>query len=83
MALWFQIRTQSSAPAHASWAKQIASVSLYVAAIPAAYYRPAASLVLIGIVAAIWLLPPKAGAAAEGETRKSAKDSATPQAENR
>jgi hypothetical protein len=24
-----------------------------------AYYRPAASLVLIGIVAVLWLLPPK------------------------
>jgi uncharacterized membrane protein len=59
MALWAQIRKQSAAPAHASWGKQIASVSLYLAAIPAAYYRPAASLVLIAIVAALWLLPPK------------------------
>jgi hypothetical protein len=32
---------------------------LYLTAIPAAYYRPAASLVLIGIVAILWLLPPK------------------------
>ena len=61
MALWFQIRLQSSAPAHASWSKQIASVSLYLLAIPTAYYRPAASLALIAIVAVIWLLPPKAG----------------------
>ena len=83
MALWFQIRTQSSAPAHASWAKQIASVSLYVAAIPAAYIRPAASLVLIGIVAAIWLLPPRVEAAAEDKICESAKDCGTPQAENR
>lgn len=60
MALWFQIRLQSSAPAHASWSKQIASVSLYLLAIPTAYYRPAASLALIAIVAVIWLLPPKA-----------------------
>ncbi len=59
MALWAQIRKQSAAPAHASWGKQIASVSLYLAAIPAAYYRPAASLVLIAIVAVLWLLPPK------------------------
>jgi uncharacterized membrane protein len=59
MALWAQIRKQSAAPAHASWGKQIASVSLYLAAVPAAYYRPAASLVLIAIVAVIWLLPPK------------------------
>ena len=60
MALWMQIRAQSSAPAHASWAKQIASVALYLAAIPAAYYRPAASLALIAIVALLWLFPPKA-----------------------
>jgi uncharacterized membrane protein len=60
MALWSRIRAQSAAPAHASWGKQIASVSLYLAAIPAAYYRPAASLALIGIVAVLWLLPPKA-----------------------
>jgi uncharacterized membrane protein len=59
MALWSQIRLQSSAPAHASWGKQIASVLLYLAAIPVAYYRSAASLALIGMVAAIWLLPPK------------------------
>jgi len=59
MALWFQIRQQSAAPAHASWGKQIASVSLYLAAIPVAYVQPAASLTLIGIVAVLWLLPPK------------------------
>jgi uncharacterized membrane protein len=60
MALWTQIRAKSGAPALASWGKQIASVSLYLAAIPAAYYRPAASLALIGIVSVLWLLPPKA-----------------------
>jgi uncharacterized membrane protein len=59
MALWTQIRKQSAAPAHSSWGKQIASVLLYLAAIPAAYYRPAASLALIGVVSALWLLPPK------------------------
>ena len=59
MALWTQIRRQSAAPAHASWGKQIASLALYLAAIPAAYFRPAASLALIGIVAVLWLLPPK------------------------
>ena len=83
MGLWMQIRSQSSAPSHASWGKQIASVSLYVAAIPAAYVRPAASLALIGIVAVIWLLPPKVAAAAEDEICKSAKDSGTPQAGKR
>ena len=60
MALWIQVRRQSAAPAHASWGKQIASVSLYTAAIPVAYLRPAASLALIGIVAVLWLLPPRA-----------------------
>ncbi len=59
MVLWTQIRLQSSAPAHASWGKQIASVLLYLAAIPVAYLRPSASLALIGIVAVLWLLPPK------------------------
>jgi uncharacterized membrane protein len=60
MALWSRIRVVSATPPDASWSKQIASVSLYVLAIPAAYYRPAASLALIGIVAVLWLLPPKA-----------------------
>ncbi len=59
MALWTQIRAQSGTPPHVSWGKQIASVSLYLAAIPVAYYRPAASLALIGVVAVLWLLPPK------------------------
>ena len=59
MALWVQVRSQSSAPAHASWGKQIASVSLYLTAIPMAYVQPFASLALIGIVAVLWLLPPK------------------------
>jgi uncharacterized membrane protein len=65
MALWSQIRAQSAAPAHATWGKQIASVSLYLAAIPVAWWKPAASLVLIGIVALLWLLPPKAETAQE------------------
>jgi uncharacterized membrane protein len=59
MVLWTQIRSKSAAPAHASRGKQITSISLYLAAIPAAYWRPAASLALIGIVAVLWLLPPK------------------------
>ena len=59
MALWTQIRSQSSKSAHASWGKQVISVLLYLAAVPAAYIRPAASLLLIAVVAVIWLLPPK------------------------
>ena len=60
MALWSRIRAQSGVSSHASWGKQIASVLLYLAAIPMAYFRPAASLALIGIVAVLWLLPPRA-----------------------
>jgi uncharacterized membrane protein len=65
MALWSQIRAQSDAPAHASWGKQIASVSLYLAAIPVAWWKPAASLILIGVVALLWLMPPKPETAQE------------------
>ena len=57
--VWVQVRKQSTAPAHASWAKQVTSIGLYVAAIPAAYWHPIASLVLISIVSVMWLLPPK------------------------
>jgi uncharacterized membrane protein len=60
MTLWTQIRKQKEAPADASWVKQIASVVLYLAAIPVAYYQPYASLALIGVVAVLWLVPPKA-----------------------
>jgi uncharacterized membrane protein len=67
MVLWIRVRSQSLAPAHASWSRQIASVLLYLAAIPAAYYRPAASLTLIGIVSVIWLLPPKCEVPTEGD----------------
>jgi uncharacterized membrane protein len=62
MGIWILIRRQSAAPAHASWGKQIASVSLYLAAVPVAYVRPWASLTLIGIVSVIWLLPPETAA---------------------
>lgn len=59
MVLWTQIRAKSRATAHASWGKQVTSVLLYLAAVPAAYLRPAASLLLIAAVAALWLMPPK------------------------
>jgi len=86
MALWMQIRAQSAAPAHASWAKQISSLSLYLLAIPAAYYRPVVSLALIGVVALLWLLPPKAEVPAEGvvfDSRASAGKSATSRGKRR
>jgi hypothetical protein len=59
MALWSQIRSKSTSPVHASWGKQIASVALYLTAVPMAYFRPAASLALIATVSVIWLLPPR------------------------
>lgn len=61
MALWTQIRCTSGERSQISWGKQVASVLLYAAAIPAAWFRPAASMALIGLVALLWLLPPKAG----------------------
>jgi uncharacterized membrane protein len=70
MALWSQIRSQSAAPPHATWGKQIASVSLYLLAIPVAWFRPVASLALIAIVAVLWLLPPKA----ESQTARGASE---------
>jgi uncharacterized membrane protein len=88
MFLWIQIRSQSAAPAHASWGKQIVSVMLYLAAVPVAFYRPAASLALIGTVAVIWLLPPKAEVPPQGDdchsprpAGVSAENSATSQAD--
>jgi len=65
MALWSQIRSRSTAPALENWGKQIASVVLYLAAIPMAYVQPVASLVLIAIVAVLWLLPPRSEAQPE------------------
>jgi uncharacterized membrane protein len=65
MALWAQIRSTSAASSQISWGKQAASVLLYVTAIPAAWYRPSASLALIGMVAFLWLLPPKSTARGE------------------
>jgi uncharacterized membrane protein len=66
MALWLQIRSKSAARVHSSWGKQIASVSLYLLAIPVAYYRPLASLGLIGLVAILWLVPPRVDEGSDG-----------------
>jgi uncharacterized membrane protein len=57
--VWIQVRKRSTAPTHSSWARQATSIGLYVAAVPAAYWRPAASLALIAIVSIMWVLPPK------------------------
>ena len=59
MSLWSQIRSKSTAPALKNGGKQIASVALYLTAVPMAYVRPVASLALIAIVAVLWLLPPR------------------------
>lgn len=58
MALWSQIRC-TRPDSGISWGKQAASVLLYAAAVPAAWYKPSASLALIAIVAVLWLVPPK------------------------
>ena len=63
--LWAQVRSVSTAPPHATWAKQATSIGLYAAAVPAAYWHPAASLALISIVSAMWLMPPKSVPAEE------------------
>ena len=60
MALWIQVRTQSTAPPHASWAKQIASCRVVSGAIPVAYLRPQAVVGADRVVPVMWLLPPKA-----------------------
>ena len=54
-----KIRKHSVNPPHSSLEKQIASITLYLLAIPAAYWRPAASIVMICVVSMMWLLPPK------------------------
>ena len=65
--LWIQVRSQSLAPPHATWPKLIASLALYLLAIPVAFYRPIGSLGIIGIVALMWLLPPKADLPEDGD----------------
>jgi uncharacterized membrane protein len=67
MALWMLVRAQSAVPPHARWGKQIWSVGLYSVAIPVAFYRPAASLALIVLVAVIWLLPPRVERSSEAD----------------
>jgi uncharacterized membrane protein len=57
--LWGCIRRRSDSAAHASQAKQLTSIALYVAAVPAAYVRPALSLGLMSVVAVMWVMPPR------------------------
>jgi uncharacterized membrane protein len=88
--LWIEVRSQSAAPPHASWGKQIGSLLLYLLAIPVAFYRPILSLALIAVVAVLWLLPPKAEASTEadfghspGPSGASTLDAATSHADKR
>jgi uncharacterized membrane protein len=89
-ALWIQIRSQTVAPAHASWGKLVASSALYLLAIPVAFISTVASLVMISAVAVMWLLPPKDKVSAKSDycpsprqARVSAGDSATSEADKR
>jgi uncharacterized membrane protein len=59
--LWLFVRAQSASPPHAKWGKQIASLTLYLAALTAAFYQPMISLALIAIVGVLWVLPPRVG----------------------
>jgi uncharacterized membrane protein len=58
-ALWVQVRAQSVAPPHATWGKQIFSISMYTGAIGMAFYRTSISLGMIAAVALVWILPPR------------------------
>ncbi len=84
-ALWLQVRSRSVSPPHASWGKLLSSVTLYVLAVPTAFWRPVASLGLISLVAVMWLLPPRVEVEdASWATRNTgSSNSATPPAENR
>lgn len=60
MLLWRAVRQLSSTMPHASLAKQLASLTLYLAAIVSALYHPWIALTCIAAVAVLWLLPPSA-----------------------
>ncbi len=81
--LWVQVRKLSTAPAHASWAKQATSIALYAGAIPAAYWRPSISLAMISAVAIMWLLPPKPIAAEDLRCRPGPEEASGSHAETR
>jgi hypothetical protein len=65
--LWWAVRAHSSNPPHATWGKQLTSFSLYLLAIPAAFYSRGVSLAMISFVAVMWLLPPTPDESAEGD----------------
>ena len=65
--LWMAVRSRSTTPAHTSWYKQFSSVSLYILAIPTAFYSPRLSLAIMVFVAFLWILPPPAEIPPEGD----------------
>lgn len=57
--LWTQVRRNSANRSHASGTKMASSVVLYGLAMVVAHWRPWWSLILIGVVALLWLMPPE------------------------
>jgi uncharacterized membrane protein len=57
--LWIRCRKLADEQSHASLIKMVISTVLYVVAIPVAFWRPWASLLLICVVAVLWLTPPR------------------------
>lgn len=57
--LWTQARRNSAKRSHASGTKMASSVMLYGLAMVVAHWRPWWSLILIGVVALLWLMPPE------------------------
>jgi uncharacterized membrane protein len=49
----------SGIPLAGSRAKQFVSASLYIAAIPVAFYHPLVAIGMIALVAILWLVPPR------------------------
>lgn len=67
-ALWTAVRRANpQAVAVGDLSKQVVSVSLYLAAVPLAFWRPTASLVCIGAVGVLWILPPRSRRVAHAE----------------
>jgi hypothetical protein len=54
-----QVRKTSSGPTRFSVTKQFLSIALYLLSAAAAYVRPWLSLMLLSVVAAMWMAPPR------------------------
>ncbi len=58
--LWAAIRSSNPvSKAVGGWKKLFGSAALYLVAIPAAFWHPAASLLMVAGVAVVWMLPPR------------------------